>query len=1111
MPTLRWSTVFAVAAALSGFAFGAGAQVTTGSIGGTVVDETLKPVANAQIQIVNTATGFRSGTLTRDNGRFLVPNLDVGAGYDVTVRRIGFSPITRTGVVVTLGQTSPSDFVLKGQAVQLSEVRVVEDAANVFTSSRKGAETSLSDSLVKRLPTLSRDVAALVKFAPQVNVNTGGAPSAGGAYNRYNNYMIDGANQNDKFNLASSNGVPGGASNGRVISMEAVKEYQILMTPADVRQGNFAGMAVNMVTKNGTNKFTGGGTYTYRDWQTASREDFIVKGKLKISQYGFYLGGPIIKDKLHFFIAPEFQARSSPAAGAYLGAVATEPGLIFADSIARIISIMKAKGVDIGDGGRVAVENPLTNLSLRLDFQASENNRMVFRQLYNTAKNTSFSRNTNTFQTAINSQNSGYRLTSNGFTGQNTNKSSTFQMYSALPKGWTNEFFVGYNTIEDVRILPGTSPLPEISLPVTRVAGGTQAVTFGNEQFSPGNALREKILESMNNLTIPLGSHNLLFGARYEHTSIYNNFPQQSYGVFKFNSIDDLQASKPLNYAIGYVNGGDGAAKFNVQELSFYGQDQWDVTSRLSVTFGLRMDLPSFLDHPARNDSVIAQYTAAGYAPVYTDAVPKTQALWSPRFGFNWNAVGDRATQLRGTIGVFTAPPPYIYIANPYSATGLGYVTLGCTGTGVPAFTTDVNNLPHSCAGLPAPKPGLAGTAGINATDPNFKYPQYKVASIGFDQKLPWDMTFTFDAIYRGALNGMMVVDKNLKGPRMVGGAPYTDRNGRVLYADTIKADGSIVNDGQKVIKTIGSPAVNFTDGLIYLTNQGRDYNYTLTGALRKKFSSDLDLNMSYTYMQSKDVQSMTSDRSISTWRNGRNQQGLDTDQTPTTSAFERPHRIMFFGTWVMPWKSTDVTWSYEATSGSPITYQTTADLNGDGTNANDAIYIPKNATDPTEMQFADIKSGSTVTYTAAAQAKAFEAFVQTNTCLNKQRGSIMKRDSCNTPWQDRMDVSFRQRFPAAWGQRLTLQLDIFNFANLINRSWGQIPFAALSSFPQQNILLNAGRTAGPLNQSLPIFTFDPRVMASTSYAASYNGAFYRSQTSLSNFYSMQLTMRYSF
>ncbi len=1110
MPTLRWSSVFAVAA-LFAFALGAGAQVTTGAIGGTVVDETLKPIANAQVQIVNTATGFRSGALTRDNGRFLVPNLDVGAGYDIIVRRIGFSPLTRSGLVVTLGQTSPADFVLRAQAAQLSEVRIVEDVANVFTSSRKGAETSINDSLLKRLPSLSRDVASMVKFAPQVNVNTGGGPSAGGAYNRYNNYMIDGANQNDKFSLSASNGVPGGASNGRVISLEAVKEYQILMTPADVRQGNFAGMAVNMVTKNGTNTFTGGGTYTYRDPRLASPEEFIKNGKLKVAQYGFYVGGPIIKDKLHFFVAPEFQARSSPASGAYTGAAVTEPGLIFADSIARIISIMKTKGADIGTGGQVSVENPLTNLSLRLDFQANEDHRMVFRQLYNTAKNTSFSRNTSTFQTATNTQNSGFRLTSNMFTGQNTNQSSTFQLYSVLPKSWTNEFFTGYNTIEDRRILPGTTPLPEISLPVTRVAGGTQAVTFGTEQFSPANAARQKILEIMNNLTVPLGNHNLLFGARYERTSVYNNYPQQSYGVFKFNSIADLEAARPLNYAIGYVNGGNGEADFRVQEASVYGQDQWEVTSRLSVTYGLRLDAPSFIDKPARNDSVIAQFTRAGLAPVYTDAVPKTQLLWSPRFGFNWNAIGDRATQLRGTVGVFTAPPPYVYIGNAFQGTGLGFVTLGCTGTDTPAFTMDVNNLPRSCAGKPAPLPGLAGTAGIAATDPNFKYPQYKVGSLGFDQKLPWGMVFTFDAIYRSALNGMMVVEKNLKGPRMVNGTPYTDRNGRVLYADTISASGTVTNDGQKVIKTIGSPAVSFTEGIIYLTNQKRDYNYTLTGALRKRFGSDLDVNVSYTYMQAKDVQSMTSDRSVSTWRNGRSQTGLDTDQTPTTSVFERPHRIVFFGSWTMPWKSTDLTWSYEAQSGSPITYQTTADLNGNGTNADDPIYIPRNAADTTEFRFANITSGATVTYTAAAQAKAFNDFITTNGCLDKQRGQIMARNSCNTQWQNRMDVSFRQRFPAAWGQRVTVQLDIFNFANLINRSWGQIPFAALSSFPQQNILLNAGRTAGPLNQSLPIFTFDPRVMASTSYASSYNGAFYRSQTSLSNFYTMQLTMRYSF
>ncbi len=1085
----------------------ASAQVTTGGIGGTITDEAGKPMADVQVRVTNTATGFKSGSVSRANGRYLVGNLDVGI-YTIETRRIGLAPVTRENVIVTLGETTTQDFSLRTQAATLSGITITADPSNVFTATRNGAESELSSNEIAHLPTLGRDITTLVKFTPQVMVNTGGGPSAGGQYNRYNNFTIDGANQNDAFGLAASNGVPGGATNAHVISMDAVKEFQVLMAPADVRQGNFTGMAVNMVTKNGTNTWTGGAAYSYRDPSFASNQAFIKTGDLRASTVGFWVGGPIIKDKLQIFIAPEFQSKTSPAGGTFTGAPLTDPGLVSSDSIAVVQNYFKAKGLDIGSGAQVPISNPLSNLMGRIDYEINDNNRLVFRTLYNNAKNTSFGRSNTTFNSNPTVQSTGFRLTSNGYNAQNTNASQTAQLFTQMGGGKSNEIFIGYNTIDDIRLLNSSTLMPEMSLAVTPLAGGTPiAMTWGSEQFSPGNALNQKILELADNFTVPMGNHTLLFGARYESQNIYDNFPQQSDGVYKFANINALLAGTPNGYAVGYANGGVGYAKYTMALPALYAQDQWDATSHLRITYGLRLDAPQFLDHPVHNDSVAAQFVKAGLPALNTDAMPKPQLLFSPRIGFNWDPNGDRTNQVRGTFGLFTATPPGILLGNAFQGTGLGYVSLSCTGAATPAFTTDVNNLPKSCAGQAPPTLGTAGTNVLNANDPNFKYPQSYVASIGFDRQLPWGTVFTFDGLYRHAYHGIMIVDANLKGPRMVNGVPYTDINGRVLYADTISATGAVTNAGQKVINQLGGPAVAFTQGIYEVTNENTDYNYTLTGQLKKKFSDALEMNISYTHLKAYDVQSLTSDRAVSNYNNGRNVQGLETDQTATTSAFERPNRVMFFGTYTLPWKSTDVSWYYEAISGFPITYQiSNADLNGDGSNTNDAIYIPTGVNDPKGWQF---KANGTIT--AAAQATAFDNFITANPCLNKQRGTIMSRDSCNTPWQDRLDVSFVQRFPGFMGQRLAVQLDIFNFANLINNQWGQINGATLSGFPQQSILVSQGRTPGPLNTSVPIVQFNTSIMNNVQPTANYNGAFFRSQTTASNFYSMQLTMRYSF
>ncbi|MFL5614233.1 MAG: TonB-dependent receptor domain-containing protein [Gemmatimonadaceae bacterium] len=1104
--------------------------VTTGAISGTVTDAAGKPVENAQVQITNRNTGFRSGSLTRANGYYYVQGLEVGGPYTVNVRRIGYEPAERNGVTVSLSSTTRIDLQLAQSAVTLSAVTVSGQAqASTFSPAHQGVSTEVTDSLIRRLPTLNRNLTDLVKLTPQVLIPTSGGPSAGGQYNRYNNFTIDGANQNDRFNLNSSGGLPGGAGNGRIISQEAVKEFRVLMSPSDVRQANFTGMLVNAVTKSGTNEWHGGAIYNFRNQDLSSVNPFRAT-TLDVKQYGFQLGGPIIRDRLQFYVAPEWQQRTAAAAGPYVGQPAGSPTPlnISPDSIALIQQIVSSNprfGFNPGAAGFVPVDNPLTNLFGRLDFEINQTHRLVLRQLINRTESFAFSRGTQAFQSNPANQNTGFRLTSNSFNGVNTNNSTVAQLYSNFSQGTSNEFIAGFNQIRDKRVVPQITP--EIGVGVVPVgATGTAAttpsaaVTFGTEQFSINNRADQDILELQDNVSIPWRAHTFTVGGRYEHLKVYNNFAQALGGAWVFPSIQALQNLQPNGYRLGYPNSGNVAdipASFNTNMTSFYGQDQWAVTPNLTITGGLRADVPTFTDKPPENTTIENLFAARG-VNINTSWVPKTQVLWSPRIGFNWDVTGDQKNQVRGTVGVFTAPPPYILVANGYQNTGLGLVTLLCTGVQTPAFTTDVSNLPRSCAGQQAPAPGAAGTAGINLTDPNFKYPQSLVASLGTDRQLPWGVVGTFEALYRKAINGVFIRDLNTLGPRIVNGQVYTDRNGRVLYADTITAAGAAQyfgtnTSGQKAVTSYNN--VSFSEGAIYVTNQSKDYNYTLTGQLHKQFSAGLDATFAYTYNRAYDVQSLTSDRAISNWRNGREYAGLESEPTLTTSAFERRHRILAYGTYTLPWwkkwSATDVTLYYEGTSGFPIDYVAqSGDLNGDGFNGNDLIYVPKNATDPNEIKIGSQNAQGVFTQDAAAAA-AFDKFISNNQCLNEQRGTIMKRNSCRTPWQNRMDLSLRQSLPQIRGQAFTVQLDVVNFANALGevlqhvdgreREWGKIYVPTISNaFPQQAVLQQTARTPGPLNQSMPVFNFNTN--------ARNRGAF----SNITNLgYQMALTFRYEF
>ncbi|HJR65647.1 MAG TPA: carboxypeptidase regulatory-like domain-containing protein [Gemmatimonadaceae bacterium] len=1078
--------------------------VTTGAVTGVVTDESGQGVENAQIQVTNRATGYTTGSLTRVGGRYFVQGLDVGSQYAVTVRLLGYQPQTVENIRVVLGTATPVDIRLVRQATELAGVTVTAPPTD-FSPTRQGVATIVTDSVLQSLPSLGRDFTDFTKLTPQVSQPTTDAPSAGGAYNRLNNYTVDGANQNDRFNLGSSEGVPGGATGGRIISMDAVKEFQVLMSPTDVRQGNFAGMLVNAVTKSGTNQWQGGATYSYRNSSMAQDVAFLRDADLTIHQYGFQLGGPIIRDRLHIFLAPEFQTRNQPSSGPYLGAPAGTPGLIPADTIARIRSIMQARGFDVGTAEQTTNENPLTNLFGRIDWQATGSTRVVFRQLWNKAEQFEFSRTTGTFNASATpgTQFAGFRLGSSSFTRENKNQSSALQLFTNMANGASNEFSIAYNKISDVRIVPGAAP--EISVNACPVGGAgcptNAAVTFGTEQFSPDNILEQDITEITNNYTMPWGAHTITFGARFEHAKVFNNFAQRLFGHYLFANIDSLEAGGALNYSLGYDNGGGIAADFRTQQYSLYAQDQWDFSRNLRLTFGLRADLPRLLDNPAYNDSIQRR---AGFN---TTVIPKSRVLLSPRVGFNWNPGGEDRNQVRGNVGIFTGPPPFIMLGNAFANTGLGLVTLLCSrpdaDTRPAPFVIDVTQLPRSCGTSPNPAPGAAGTGGVNITDPDFKYPQNFVTTAGFDRQLPYDVIFTFEGMYRKAINGLAVVDKNLRGPRLVGGQPYRDREGRILYADTIGATGTVNNNSQRRITSIGTPAVSFGEGIIQVTNQSADYNYTLSAQLKRRFGEALHLTAAYTYMQSKDVQSLTSDRAISNWRNGRVYAGLEDDlDDATTSYFERPHRIIAYGSYSLPWKTTQISAFYEGMSGTPFTYTVVGDLNGDGNNGNDPMYIPRDATDVTEMRIGTVVGG--VFAPNPAEAQLVEDFIASHDCLDDQRGQIMERNSCRSPWQNRLDVALRQDIPTIRGQRLSLRLDIVNFLNFLNKDWGQIRLPSVNqNFPQQPILRQNSRTVGSLNQQYVNYTFEN--VPKTS------GAFRKDQQNQANFYRMQLTLKYSF
>src|SRR5688572_4881992 len=429
--------------ALAGFMAGsltasAPAQgVTTGAIGGKVTNETGEGVAGVQISAVNKANGFSSAVNSRVDGRYLIPNLEVGI-YDVTFRRVGFDPIRRRDLVVALSQVLPQDVQLSARATELSGVTIIAaTTTETFTPTNTSVKTIVTDTTLSRLPSLSRNIIDMVRVSPQVSTS-GAGYSAGGMSNRMNNVQIDGATERDVFGLGAT-GTPGAEVNSRSVSLEAVKELQVLLAPFDVRQGNFGGLLLNAVTKSGTNFFQGSAFYYYRNEKFGADTSVLRSTPFDRTQWGFTLGGPIIRDKLHFFVAPEFTAENTPVTGPYSGqdAAATPKFPVNAADLTRFENALKAKGLtDPGTAGYANIPNPLSNVFARLDYQLNPVHRAVFRFNYSKGERLRQQNNRGS-TTAI------YSTNFHDFS--NTKLAPVFQFFSNFASGASNELFIGYN------------------------------------------------------------------------------------------------------------------------------------------------------------------------------------------------------------------------------------------------------------------------------------------------------------------------------------------------------------------------------------------------------------------------------------------------------------------------------------------------------------------------------------------------------------------------------------------------------------------------------------------------------------------------------------------
>jgi hypothetical protein len=563
---------------------------------------------------------------------------------------------------------------------------------------------------------------------------TEGGPSIAGQNNRYNNIQIDGAVNNDVFGLADS-GIPGGQVGAKSISLEAVQEFQVLTAPYDVRYSGFSGGLLNAVTKSGTNTTSGSvfGFFTNENLQGSLTVDdeTVDKDPFKNTQFGFTLGGPISRDKIHYFVGGEFQIYNGPTTGFGVDPLGppTQPGAanrgIDPDSAQRLIDIMgDTYGVsaeEVGTSDNVTLDNPRTNLFARVDFQLSDNHRLVIRDNY--AKNRA---DRPPFRASF-----FYGYTSQNQDFTNTTNTLVAQLFSTFGGEWSNELLFNWGIVRDLR-----DPIVDYAqIEVDNDSGelGSNTLVIGAEEFSQANSLDQDFFQLTDNLSRSWGAHRMTFGANVEYFKFDNLFFPASIGVYQFDSLADLENGVVGAYEVNTLNPAitDPAAKFGVWQPGFYAQDEWAINQNWNLQLGLRVDIPIMADKPPANPAFESAFG------ISTTEVPSGNILWQPRVGFNWQSGAQRMTQVRGGAGLFSGRPPYVWLSNNYTNTGGQQVKLFCDTDNAPAFNRGnyPGSPPQQCTdGTTAAQSGLPV---VNIWDPNTRFPLEGKLNLAVDQVLP--------------------------------------------------------------------------------------------------------------------------------------------------------------------------------------------------------------------------------------------------------------------------------------------------------------------------------------------------------------------------------------
>ncbi len=1054
------------------------AQVTTSSLNGSVLDDAGEPVVGAAVIAIHTSSGTTYAAVANAEGRFSINGMRAGGPYSVEVSCLGYQTITYTGITLQLAEAYNLNAVVKEDKEMLSEALVVATPASKFATEKTGAATNISNEQMASMPTVSRSITDVARLSPY----GGNGMSFAGSDGRTANFTVDGANFNNNFGLSSN--LPGG---GSPISLDAIEEVQVVISPYDVRQTNFIGGGVNAITKSGTNTFKGSAyVYHRNEYMRGNNVNGIELGdrdKDRYTTYGFTLGGPIVKNKLFFFA--NFEYSQIPTVANRWKASEDgkqDPDKFISrtklDDMRRVSEFVKDKyGYDTGSWTNFPADESNMKILARLDWNINNNNHLAVRYNYTLNRRWSSpnasSSDAKTRATEARMSQYSMAFANSMYSQDNLVHSVSVDLNSRINEQLSNQFLATFSKLDDVR---GTNSDPFPFIDILDGTGIMPYMSLGYELFTWNNGVHNNVINVKDDLTYYVGNHKITAGASYEYQMADNSYMRNGTGYYRYNSLDDFfNGAVPETVCLTYGYDGElnPAARVQFHKAGIYAQEEWTPNNNFKLVAGLRLDGLFFDNNDLMTNNAIKELDYNG-RHIDTGKWPSANITVSPRIGFTWDILGDKSLKLRGGTGLFSGRLPLVFFTNMPTNSAMvqynGKIQVGDPNLehfkgGIIANPKDMIAKVHEL-GYPvtvSPEDGTVSKT-FAAVDRKFKMPQVWKTSLALDYAFPTSFPFsiTGEFIFNKTVNGVCISDWNVK--PVDGFARFNGADNRPIYPSDYTYTGT---------------------SAFVLTNTNKGYGYSASVSMNMRPIDGLSIMAAYTHTVSKELTGMPGSDASSAFTyiptvEGPNNVRLHNSQYVT------PDRIVAS---ITHHDKSDNHFSliYEAWRGGyNYSYMYDGDFNGDGY-AYDAMYIPK---DDSEIRFV-----------SEDDAQRYWGFANNNKYLSSHKGQYAEAYSEYSPWVHRFDFRYSHDFKIRSKKctnTLQLNVDIKNLANLFNPKWGVSKY--------MNPVLKSGRI---LNheytdaEGIPVFSTNAKVNASTP-TWTYN-------TAIGQCWYMQVGIKYMF